>query len=42
MYTPWIVLGVIAVVVLVLAVWVVGMYNGLVTLRNRFKRVFAD
>jgi LemA protein len=42
MYTPWIILGVIALVVLILAVWVVGMYNGLVTLRNRFKNAYSQ
>lgn len=36
------VLAVIAVVVLLLVVIVVGMYNRLVTLRNRFKNAFAQ
>jgi LemA protein len=34
----WIVLG----VVVALAAWVVSIYNGLVTLRNRFKNAFAQ
>jgi LemA protein len=34
----WIVLGIIV----VLAAWVIGIYNGLVTLRNRFKNAFAQ
>jgi LemA protein len=35
-------LGVLAVLVVVLGLWAVGIYNGLVTLRNRFKNAFAQ
>jgi LemA protein len=42
MYTLLIVLGVIAVIVLILAIWVVGMYNGLVTWRNRYKNAYSQ
>ncbi len=35
-------LGVLAVIVVILALWAVGIYNGLVTLRNRFKNAFAQ
>jgi LemA protein len=37
-----IVLGVLVAVVLVLGLWVVGIYNTLVALRNRFKNAFAQ
>jgi len=37
-----IVLGVLLVVVVVLVLWVVGIYNALVALRNRFKNAFAQ
>ncbi len=37
-YAPW----VIVIVVVVLAVLLIGMYNGLVTLRNRFRNAFAQ
>ena len=37
-----IVLGVLLLVVIVLGLWVTGIYNGLVTLRNRFKNAFAQ
>jgi LemA protein len=37
----WGILVAVAVVVLLL-LWVVGLYNGLVTLRNRFKNAFAQ
>jgi LemA protein len=37
-----IVLGVLVLIVVILALWVVGIYNGLVTLRNRFKNAFAQ
>jgi LemA protein len=37
-----IVLGVLLLIVVILALWVVGIYNGLVTLRNRFKNAFAQ
>ncbi len=40
--TPWIILGVIAVVVLIAIVVIVGMYNNLVTLRNRFKNAYSQ
>jgi len=36
------ILGVIAAVVLVLGLWAVGIYNTLVSLRNRFKNAFAQ
>ena len=35
-------LSVLAVCVVVAALWVMGIYNGLVTLRNRFKNAFAQ
>ncbi|HRI83704.1 MAG TPA: LemA family protein [Opitutaceae bacterium] len=37
-----IVLGVVLAVLIVLVLWVVGIYNTLVTLRNRFKNAFAQ
>lgn len=37
-----VVLGVLVAIVLVLALWVTGIYNHLVTLRNRFKNAFAQ
>src|SRR5574338_139231 len=37
-----IVLGVLAALVLVLGLWVVGIYNSLVALRNRFKNAYAQ
>jgi len=37
-----IVLGVLAVIVIVIALWVTGIYNSLVALRNRFKNAFAQ
>jgi LemA protein len=37
-----IVLGVIAALVVILALWAVGIYNSLVALRNRFKNAFAQ
>ncbi len=37
-----IVLGILAALVLVLGLWVVGIYNTLVGLRNRFKNAFAQ
>ncbi len=40
--TPWIILGVIAIVVLIAIVVIVGMYNNLVTLRNRFKNAYSQ
>jgi LemA protein len=38
----WIVLGVLLLVVIVLGLWVAGIYNSLVSLRNRFKNAFAQ
>jgi LemA protein len=35
-------LGVLLVIVVVLGLWVVGIYNSLVSLRNRFKNAFAQ
>jgi LemA protein len=35
-------LGILAVIVVILALWVVGIYNTLVALRNRFKNAFAQ
>lgn len=37
-----VVLGIIAAIFLVLGLWVVGIYNALVALRNRFKNAFAQ
>lgn len=37
-----IVLGLLAVIVIVIALWVAGIYNALVALRNRFKNAFAQ
>ena len=37
-----IVLGILALIVIVLGLWVAGIYNSLVTLRNRFKNAFAQ
>jgi LemA protein len=37
-----IVLGVFLLIVVVLGLWVTGIYNALVTLRNRFKNAFAQ
>lgn len=37
-----IVVGVLFVIVLVLGLWVAGIYNALVSLRNRFKNAFAQ
>ena len=37
-----IVLGIIAAIFIVLCLWVVGIYNALVALRNRFKNAFAQ
>jgi LemA protein len=37
-----IVLGILAALLLVLGLWVVGIYNSLVALRNRFKNAFAQ
>lgn len=35
-------LGVLLLIAVVLGLWAVGIYNGLVTLRNRFKNAFAQ
>jgi LemA protein len=35
-------LGVFAALVVIVGLWVAGIYNGLVTLRNRFKNAFAQ
>ena len=35
-------LGVVVGLVLLLAVWVIGLYNGLVVLRNRYKNAYAQ
>ncbi|MBK9990571.1 MAG: LemA family protein [Verrucomicrobia bacterium] len=35
-------LGILAAIVVVLALWVMGIYNSLVALRNRFKNAFAQ
>jgi LemA protein len=40
--TVFIILGVILVLVIIIALWVVGIYNSLVALRNRFKNAFAQ
>src|SRR6187431_3088869 len=37
-----IVLGVLVLIVVILGLWAVGIYNGLVSLRNRFKNAFAQ
>src|SRR5436190_12983716 len=37
-----IVLGVLLLIVVVLGLWAVGIYNTLVSLRNRFKNAFAQ
>lgn len=37
-----IVLGVLLLIVVVFGLWAVGIYNGLVTLRNRFKNAFSQ
>src|SRR3954453_17966487 len=42
MSSTLIVLGVLFLIVVVFGLWSVGIYNGLVTLRNRFKNAFAQ
>lgn len=42
MLPVFIILGVIAFVALLVGLWAMGAYNGLVTLRNRFKNAFAQ
>ena len=42
MTTLLIVLGVLLAVALILGLWVAGIYNTLVSLRNRFKNAFAQ
>ena len=37
-----IVVGIIVVALVALIAWVVGLYNGLVVLKNRFKNAFAQ
>jgi len=40
--TALIILGILVAIVVILALWVVGIYNSLVALRNRFKNAFAQ
>ena len=40
--TAWIILGVLLLIVVGVALYAVGIYNSLVTLRNRFKNAFAQ
>ena len=42
MSTALIILLVLAAIVVVVALWAIGIYNGLVQLRNRFKNAFAQ
>src|SRR5262249_35541528 len=42
MSSALIVLGVLLLIVIVLGLWATGIYNSLVTLRNRFKNAFAQ
>ena len=35
-------LGILAAITVILALWVAGIYNSLVALRNRFKNAFAQ
>lgn len=42
MTTLLIILGVLLVLVLIIAFWVMGMYNGLVKLRNRYRNAFSQ
>lgn len=38
----WIILGVLVFLLVVVGLWVMGVYNGLVKLRNRYKNAFAQ
>ena len=40
--TALVILGILLAVVVILALWIVGIYNSLVALRNRFKNAFAQ
>jgi len=40
--TAWIILGVLGLVLVIVVFYVIGIYNRLVTLRNRFKNAFAQ
>lgn len=42
MIVIWIVLGIMVLLVVALALYAMGIYNGLVTLRNRFKNAFSQ
>tara|TARA_B100001971_G_C18267858_1_gene595735 strand:+ start:24244 stop:24843 length:600 start_codon:yes stop_codon:yes gene_type:complete len=42
MMIGWILLAIFVAFCVVIALWVMGVYNGLVTLRNRFKNAFAQ
>ena len=42
MMTVFVALGVVVGVVLLLVLWVIGLYNGLVVLRNRYKNAYAQ
>jgi len=42
MFITIIILGIIVLIALVLGFWVMGMYNGLVKLRNRYRNAFAQ
>jgi LemA protein len=41
-WLPWIIAAVVLLFALIMVVWMVGVYNRLVTLRNRFKNAFAQ
>lgn len=41
-WIPWIIVGVVLLLGLVAVAWMVGIYNALVTLRNRFKNAYAQ
>lgn len=40
--TAWIILGIFGLIIVILALYAVGIYNSLVKLRNRFKNAFAQ